>query len=130
MNNKADLANETVVNYKYFIGQKTSQNGKIFLKKVEYNWRTLTIDSTLSIHLVSDKWPYHGADNKPIRIDQGWLLNEENEIQFLFYDNPLHLWYAKNDENKKYAIEIKPMKAADGLLELKDYTLSHLVNLY
>ncbi len=89
----------------------------------------MTIDVNSNIVLVNDKWPnYDQENNKPFRIDQGWLLNEENEIQFLFYDNPMQLWYAdKMDEKKKYAIEIKPLKAANGLIELKDYTLSHIV---
>ncbi len=80
------------------------------------------------VTLVNDKWPYYEGDDgrKPARVDLGWLLKDENEIQFHFYDNPLQLWNVKKDSKNQYAIEFKPMKA-QGLIELKDYTLSHLV---
>ncbi len=78
--------------------------------------------------IINDNWPYYENDGrKPGRIDQGWLLDGENEIQLHFYDNPLNLWNVGEDNKKKYAIEIKPMKAANGLIELEDYTINHVV---
>lgn len=114
------------IHYKYFVAQKTSNKDKMFLKLVENRWRKLSID-TSGIMLVNDKWPYYEEDgSKPVRIDQGWLLKDENEIQFHFYDNPLQLWNDDDENKKQYAIEIKPMKKANGLIEFKDYTLNHM----
>lgn len=126
VNDPSELSELESIHYKYFIAQKTSQKDKMFLKQIEFGWRKFTIDSN-AILLINDKWPYYDEDvEKPVRVDQGWLLKEENEIQFHFYDNPLQLWNVDESKLKNYAIEIKPMKAANGLIELKDYTLSHL----
>lgn len=122
-----EISENDYIHYKYFIAQKTSQNGRVFLKQVENGWRKMSVDFT-SIILISDKWPYYLDDDerRPARIDLGWLLKDENEIQFHFFENPLQLWNVEEDKKKQYAIEFKPMKA-QGLIELKDYTLSHLV---
>jgi hypothetical protein len=120
-------ASNNCIHYKYFVAQKTSQGNKVFLKQIENGWRKMTMDPS-EVTLVNDKWPYYEGDDgrKPARVDLGWLLKDENEIQFHFYDNPLQLWNVKKDSKNQYAIEFKPMKA-QGLIELKDYTLSHLV---
>lgn len=126
VNDLCELNETECIQYKYFIAQKTSKNNKIFLKKVENSKRKLTVDLN-GIILINDKWPhYENDDQKPGRIDLGWLLKGENEIQFHFYDNPLQLWNEDEENKKNYFIEIKPMKAANGLIELKDYTLNHL----
>lgn len=121
-----ELGEDECIYYKYFIAQKTSQTDKVFLKQVENGRRKVVVDLD-SIVLIKDKWPYYENDEKkPARVDLGWLLKDENEIQFHFYDNPLQLWNVDETEKKQYIIEIKPMKAANGLIELNDYTLSHL----
>lgn len=128
VNEIPELHEDECINYKYFIAQKTSQKDKVFLKQVENSWRTLNVDPT-AIVLINDKWPYYENDGqRPARIDQGWLLKDENEIRLHFYDNPLQLWNVEDVDKKAYAYEIKPMKAANGLIELTDYTISHLVN--
>jgi len=127
VNDISEVSEDECIKYKYFIAQKTSQKDQLFIKQVENSWRALVIDTT-AIVLINDKWPYYENDGqKPGRIDQGWLLNGENEIQLHFYDNPLQLWNVAEEDMKQYAIEIKPMKAANGLIELKDYTINHVV---
>lgn len=126
VNDLSELSDDEDVYYKYFIAQKTSQKDKHHLKLVEFTQRKLYLD-TNAIILTDDKWPYYDNNSlKPGRVDQGWLLNEENEIQFHFFDSPLQLWNAKENDKRNFTIEIKPMKAANGLIELKDYSLQHL----
>lgn len=109
------------VEYKYFIAQKMSnlKDTRVFLKQIEYNPRKLEIaNSALTSCQVMDKWPMVDVDNKPTRIDNGWLLNGENEVQFHFFKHPIQLWHV---EAKNLCYDIVPWKANNGLYELKDF---------
>jgi hypothetical protein len=124
---------DTMVNYKYFIGQKCLDKSKsrMFLKQVEYTWRKLNLNAASADNLlptidINDKWGYHlnddqtGAAYTQIRIDAGWLLENENETQFHFYESPLQLWSC-NLSNKPVDLKIIPFKTNKGMTELKDY---------
>lgn len=118
------------VEYKYFIAQKMSnlKDTRVFLKQIEYNPRKLELtNSSVLSYQVIDKWPLIDADNKPTRIDHGWLLNDENEVQFHFFKYPLQLWHV---EPKNLCYDIVPWKANNGLYELKDFCAHSSVNLY
>lgn len=116
-----ETANDNeLVYYKYFIAQKSTQTNRLFLKQVEHSSRKLSLTSNLV--MCSDKWPYANEANKIVRVDNGWLLSGENEIQFHFFDNPLQLWNQNSaTKPKPYTIAIKPMhKTTNGLTELTD----------
>ena len=125
------------------------QPSRIFLKQVEYGWRKLAVDAQSTICVVSDKWPYCNEENKQVRVDHGWLLRDENEIQFHFFGNPLLLWLpstttvmasvpgAVNEDNstvvgaspaRKLAIDIKPWTVNKELSELKDFVMQKMVH--
>jgi hypothetical protein len=125
---KMDTPNDEPVYYKYFIAQKSSGPKRLFLKYVEHSCRKLSLSSNLV--LCSDKWPYMNEENKIVRVDNGWLLSGENEIQFHFFDNPLQLWNQTNVANPKpYTIAIKPMyKTTNGLTELTDCFINRSVS--
>lgn len=100
----------------------------MFLKHIEHNCRKLNLSSNLVI--CSDKWPYVNDENKTVRIDNGWLLNGENEIQFHFFDSPLQMWMDA-DTPKAYSVIIKPYcKTSNGLVELNDYIINRSVSFY
>jgi hypothetical protein len=130
LENVDQLANPESQNYKYFIAQKTTiAKDKLFLKKIEYTWRTLNIghnNINNALLEISDKWPLLDSDGKPSRIDYGWLLNGENEFQFHFSNNPIQCWLPTTEE-KYLWLEIVPWRANNGLYELKDYVLTHVV---
>ena len=124
----AETVNEEPLYYKYFIAQKCSDKKRLFLKQIEHNSRKLSLTSSLV--MASDKWPYVNEENKLVRVDNGWLLSGENEIQFHFFDKPLQLWNQEEvSSSKPYTIGIKPMcKTANGLIELTDYFINRSVS--
>ena len=124
---ESQLADDSLT-YKYFIAQKTSDK-RVFLKQVEHVLRKLNLSSNLVI--CSDKWPFVNEENKVVRVDSGWLLSGENEIQFHFFDAPLQLWNDDSEGKKRtYAVIIKPMrKTTTGLAELTDYAFNRSVSL-
>lgn len=78
----------------------------------------------------ADKWPYVNEENKLVRIDNGWLLSGENEIQFHLFDSPLQLWNEEGSLKKHYAVLIKPMrKTSSGLVDLDDYVINSSVSI-
>lgn len=116
--------------YKYFIAQKTSnqKDSTLFLKQIEYNSRKLEIlNSNSLVNETSDKWPLIDTESKPTRIDHGWLLHGEHEFQFHFFNNPIQLWHV---DSKNLCFNIVPWKANNGLYELKDYCINHVVSLF
>ena len=133
------------VNYKYFIGQKCIDNTKsrMFLKQVEYTWRKLNLNALPSSPLtvasssgskiveINDKWGIQvdeeGATIQ-IRTDNGWLLDNENEIQFHFFRSPIQLWSC-NLSQKPLDIKIIPFKTNNGLAEMKDFAFNRVVSL-
>lgn len=134
----AEAANLTDgLQYKYFIAQKTSLGkDKLFLKQIEYNFRKLELDaqradatnplSPVRIIETNDKWPLMDSENRQTRLDNGWLLKDESEIQFHFFKNPVQLW--SRDENTNFCIDIVPWKVTNGLYEVKDYLVSSAVS--
>ena len=88
-----------------------------------------------NLTICSDKWPYINDENKLVRIDNGWLLNGETEVQFHFYDKPLQMWTDDEHETtattKKtpYSIIIKPFRknGTSGLIELTDFVYNRSV---
>lgn len=127
------------IQYKFFVAQKSSINHNnnnsrpLFLKFIEYNWRQLDIEklnSNDAIVEINDKWPSVDLENRPTRIDSGWLIDEhEHEIQFHFFDLPLELWSRGGGEATEeiatasdLTFSIVPLKhTSKGLTELKDY---------
>lgn len=136
MDNESLVADLEKLNYKYFIGQKTThieKGEKFFLKEIEYNWRKLEKlpqkMSNLSIIDINDSWPVFDQDNKQSRIDHGWLLENETEFQFHFSDGPCQLWLPNNTEKPIY-IDIIPWTTNAGLSKLKDFYNTHMVISY
>lgn len=146
--------NESLLYYKYFIGQKTIQNTdnfkQIFLKQIEYNFRELAKPQSLIDNPtgpfdkieINDKWPLviekssqqdtaatatTTPNAKLNRIDNGWLLEGENEFQFHFFNNPIQLWSQGVSNAKNLCVNIVPWIASSGLYELKDYAISQVV---
>lgn len=144
---KDDLEFDTPINYKYFIGQKCldKTKSKMFLKQIEYTWRKLKlntkesisppnslIQSSKKIIEISDKWGVQvdeeGA-NVQIRTDSGWLLDNENEIQFHFFRSPMQIWSC-NLSQKPLDIKIIPFRTNNGLDELKDFAFNRVVFIF
>ena len=133
MDNESLMADLEKLNYKYFIGQKTThieKGEKFFLKEIEYNWRKLEKlppkMSNLSIIDINDNWPVFDQDKKQARIDHGWLLENEAEFQFHFSDGPCQLWLP-NFSQKPIYIDIIPWTTNSGLSKLKDFYIIHML---
>jgi len=143
------LEADTPINYKYFIGQKCLDKTKarMFLKQIEYTWRKLKLNSTSKILTpsnsassqpstkiieINDKWGVH-LDEEGVtvqtRTDSGWLLENENEIQFHFFRSPMQLWSC-NLSQKPLDIKIIPFKTNNGLNELKDFAFNRVVIIF
>jgi glycerophosphocholine phosphodiesterase GPCPD1 len=142
-NEFTSMASDKPIHYKYFIGQKCIDKTKsrMFLKQVEYTWRklnlngssaTITTPSPTSLTAssilieINDKWGVLSTDennNSHVRIDHGWLLNNENEIQFHFFGNPIQLWSC-NLSQKPLNIKIIPFRTNNGMSDLKDFALN------
>jgi hypothetical protein len=148
---KDALEFDAPINYKYFIGQKCLDKTKsrMFLKQIEYTWRKLKLNSTELNHLpsstplliqsstkktieINDKWGVQvdeeGATVQ-IRTDSGWLLDNENEIQFHFFRSPMQIWSC-NLSQKPLDIKIIPFRTNNGLDELKDFAFNRVVLIY
>ena len=101
---------------------------RIFVKQVEYNPRKLELkNSNLMSYEIQDKWANIGSEHKQTRVDNGWLLKGENEVQFHFFNNPIELWHV---DSKSLCYDIVPWKANYGLYELKDFAASSAVCLF
>lgn len=126
------------VQYKFFVAQKSSSTARpLFLKFIEYNWRQLDEDKLIDTAEVNDRWPNSDLENRPTRVDSGWLIDHrEHEIQFHFFDLPLELWttaaVAERGEVStapELTFSIVPFKhTTKGLAELKDYLV--VTNVY
>ena len=145
---KDALEFDAPINYKYFIGQKCLDKTKsrMLLKQIEYTWRKLKLNSTESTQPtplliqsstkktieIHDKWGVQldeeGATVQ-IRTDSGWLLDNENEIQFHFFRSPMQIWSC-NLSQKPLDIKIIPFRTNNGLDELKDFAFNRVVFIY
>lgn len=126
------------IQYKFFVAQKSSspesKSRPLFVKFIEYNWRQFDIEKLSSLQEtieIIEKWPGVDLENRPSRIDSGWLIdNREHEIQFHFYTLPLELWSLGTERGESnigpdVALTIVPFKHTQkGLVELKDYMVS------
>lgn len=123
----AELRETGGIQYKYFVAQKSAagHTGPLFLKFIEYNWRQIGLEklSTSDSVEVKDKWPLVDVENRRTRIDSGWLLDQnDHEIQFHFFKQPLELWSRVSHQD--LVLSIVPYKAGPtGLSELRDYFL-------
>jgi hypothetical protein len=127
-----NLATNMPFQYKYFIAQPAggpnNQPGRMFIKQVEYSYRNIelkehTTNSFDEEIYINDKWPQADKDGNLCRIDDGWLLSGQHELQFHFYSEPLQLFLPELKSEKPLYFEIIPWRAGAGLQQLDNYTI-------
>ena len=100
--------------YKYFMAERDPENhSKIFLNQIETSWRELLLspangESVGTIEINDNLFYKHSSQQQEIDFITGWLLDDESEIQFHFFDKPMHVCTKKYKDLEIAKIEVVP----------------------